>query len=885
MKNIVIGILAHVDAGKTTLAESLLYLSGSIRKLGRVDKKDAFLDNFELERARGITIFSKQAILKAAEKQFVLLDTPGHVDFSTEMERTLQVLDYAILVISGIDGVQAQTKTLWRLLNRYQIPVFLFINKMDLQTADQDKLLKDVKTQLSESCVVFGQPQAEDFYEQVALADEALLEAYLERGQIDNLHLREAIRARRLFPCFFGSALKLKGVETLLQGMTDYTVVPAYPPEFAAKVYKISRDEQGNRLTHLKITGGKLKVKDVLGNGVWEEKVNQIRIYSGERYETAQEVEAGMVCAVTGLTQTKPGEGLGTEQNLVLPLLEPILTYQIVLPSGCDPRAMLPKLRQLEEEEPALQIVWDEQLQEIRVQVMGEMQCEILQKLILARFGLEVTFAAGKIVYKETITNVVEGVGHFEPAGRYAEVQLLLEPGERGSGLQFADNCSDDLLDKKWRQLILTHLQEKVHKGVLTGSAITDMKITLTAGRAHNKLSDGGDFREAVDRAVRQGLMEAESLLLEPYYAFQLELPEQMAGRALTDIERMSGTCRIAHLTEETAVLTGTAPVVELRHYQQEVQAYTGGRGRLYCSMQGYDACHNPDEVIERIGYDAEQDTANPTGSVFYEHGSSLVVPWDKVKDYMHGESVLQSRPNVPSLTAAAKTAYQGQNWLEPEEVDKILQQTYFANQGKSSQGQKRRPAAENGSKTNEIMRAEKADKAEYLLVDGYNIIFAWDELRELAADNLDAARAKLLDYLSKYQNVRKNIILVVFDAYRVPRQTEEIIDHDELRVIFTRENQTADQYIEKFARENQEKYEITVATSDSLEQMIIRGDGCTVISAAELKEEIDSTNVRVMQVYREKQVSKPNRLKDVLSETSQQQMAEFIGDQGEAEE
>jgi len=623
MKKLVIGILAHVDAGKTTLSESMLYLSGRIRKLGRVDNKDAYLDTNELERARGITIFSKQAVFDIDDIQITLLDTPGHVDFSAEMERTLQVLDYAILVISGADGVQAHTKTLWHLLTIHKLPVFLFVNKMDQKQTDKDKLMMELKEQLGDGCVEFGAAESESFYDQLAMCDEIMMEEYLEKGQISTSYIGEAIKERKVFPCFFGSALKLDGIEKFMEAIAKYAKTPRYSDEFGAKIFKISRDEQGNRLTHMKLTGGKLRVRDILTNGEWKEKVNQIRIYSGEKYEAVSEVDAGSVVAVTGLSKTRPGEGLGSEKDSKPPILEPVLLYQIILPEGCDPRVMIPKLRQIEEEEPELHIVWDEQLQEIQVQVMGEVQIEILQSIIKSRFGVDVTFDSGRIVYKETIANTVEGVGHFEPLGHYAEVHLLLEPGERGSGLKYDVNCSEDYLSQSWQRLILTHLKEKTHKGVLTGSAITDMKITLVAGKAHNKHTEGGDFREATYRAVRQGLKEAESILLEPYYAFWLEVPEKMVGRAMTDIEKMHGTCEISQIKGETAVLTGSAPVVTMRNYHKEVIAYTKGLGRLFCNLKGYEPCHNTQKVIELIGYDSERDVENPTGSVFCTHGGS----------------------------------------------------------------------------------------------------------------------------------------------------------------------------------------------------------------------------------------------------------------------
>lgn len=649
MKKLVIGILAHVDAGKTTLSESILYRSGLLRKPGRVDNGDAFLDTYALEKARGITIFSKQANFKWKSMEVSLLDTPGHVDFSAEMERSLQVLDAAVLVISGADGVQGHTQTLWQLLKRYGIPVFLFINKMDQPGTDKEAIQKELKDRLDEGCVDFSGEMDEAFYEQAAMCDEAALEQFLEEDRLEEEQLIQLIRERKLFPCFYGSALKLTGVDEFLDGLDRYTVQPVYPQEFGAKIFKIVRDDQGNRLTYMKITGGSLKVKSMLTNAgaedklrpgqeVWEEKVNQIRIYSGDKYELINEAQAGTVCAVTGLGHTRPGEGLGVEQASAAPLLEPVLTYQVKLPEGCEVPVILPRLRQLEEEEPALHIVWDERLQEIQAQVMGEVQIEILKSLIQDRFGVAVEFGAGHIVYKETIADRVEGVGHFEPLRHYAEVHLLLEPAERGSGLQFASDCSEDILDRNWQRLVLTHLEEKEHRGVLTGAPITDMKITLLTGRSHLKHTEGGDFRQATYRAVRQGLMQAHSILLEPWYAFRLEVPEKLVGRAMTDIEKMNGSFNAPFTEGDMAVLTGVCPVVTMRDYQKEVIAYTKGYGRLFCSLKGYEPCHNALEVMEQSGYDPERDTENPTGSVFCAHGAGFVVPWDKVTDYMHLE-------------------------------------------------------------------------------------------------------------------------------------------------------------------------------------------------------------------------------------------------------
>ncbi len=879
MKKLVVGIVAHVDAGKTTLSESFLYLSGKTRKLGRVDNQDAFLDHFELERTRGITIFSKQAHLEVGDTHITLLDTPGHVDFSTEMERTLRVLDYAILVISGADGVQGHTKTLWRLLSVYRIPIFLFINKMDQNGTDRGKIMLELKKQLSEGCVDFGQEGSDSFYDQLAMCDEGMMEAYLEAGQAELPQIKDAIRKRKVFPCYFGAALKLEGVEAFLHGVVKYAQNPSYPDEFGAKIYKIARDEQGGRLTYMKITGGRLKVRDVLTNGVWTEKVNQIRIYSGQKFEAVNEAEAGSVCAVTGMTQTKPGEGLGAEKTYGSPVLEPVLSYRIILPEDCDPRVMLPKLRQIEEEDPQLNILWNEHVNEIQVQIMGEVQLEILQSMIQSRFGVGVSFDSGRIVYKETITGTVEGVGHFEPLRHYAEVHLLLESGERGSGLRFKEECSDDILAKSWKNLILSHLEEKSHKGVLTGSAITDMTITLVSGRANNKHTQGGDFREAAWRAVRHGLKQAESILLEPYYAFELELPENMVGRAMTDLEKMHGTCRISSIGDGIAVLSGHAPVVTMNNYQMEVTAYTRGLGRLFCTLEGYGICHNTEEVIEAMGYDSERDVGNPTGSVFCANGAGFLVPWNEVKQHMHVESFLEQRPERPQEAAERRAARTDERWLEPEEVDRIFKQTFYANQKEKTMWQKRKLIAENYFDQIAYNRKLKETKEEYLLVDGYNMIFAWPDLKELAQENMDSARTKLLDMLSKYKGIRKYTIIAVFDAYRVARHQEEILDYDNIHVVFTRTAQTADQYIERFAHDNQSKYDITVATSDGLQQIIIRGAGCAVLSARELREQIEIANESVLQAYRDKKPADRNVLRDALSEESKQQMEDLLND------
>jgi small GTP-binding protein len=876
MNKLVIGILAHVDAGKTTLSESMLYVSGKIGKLGRVDNKDAFLDTNELERARGITIFSKQAIFELSETLITLLDTPGHVDFSAEMERTLQVLDYAILVISGADGVQGHTNTLWRLLDMYQIPVFLFINKMDQNGTDKNKLMQEIKRQLNDGCIEFGQVQTDDFYDQLAMCDEIIMDAYIETGHIETWQIKKAVRERKVFPCFFGSALKLEGIEQFMQSIVKYATIPSYPDEFGAKILKITRDEQGNRLTHLKLTGGKLKVRDVLTNGGWEEKVNQIRIYSGQKFTAVNDIEAGSVFAVTGLSQTRPGEGLGIEKASNTPVLEPVLSYQVILPEGCDPRAMIPKLRQIEEEEPELHIVWDEQLQEIQVQIMGEVQIEILQSLIQSRFGIAVSFDAGRIVYKETIASVVEGVGHFEPLRHYAEVHLLLEPGEPGSGLQLGVKCSEDVLGKSWQRLVLTHLEEKSHKGVLTGSAITDMKITLVSGRAHNKHTEGGDFREATYRAVRQGLKESESVLLEPYFSFQLELPEKMVGRAMTDIEKMHGTCEISRTNGEMSVLVGSAPVITMKNYQKEVVAYTKGIGRLFCTLNGYEPCHNAEEVIQSIGYDSENDIGNPTGSVFCANGSGFLVGWDEVKNYMHVESYLKKKGDLPQETVPNHASYIEERHISLDEIDQIINSTFYANQGRKSTWKIRKTARDSYFEPSNYIARQKEVKEEYLLVDGYNVIYAWPELKGLAEENMDGARIRLLDSLSNYQGIRKCRIIVVFDAYRVQGHLEEVIDYHNIHVVYTKETQTADQYIEKFAHDNQIKYNITVATSDGLQQIIIRGAGSALLSARELKDEIDETFARIKKEYQEIQGRDRNYLIDALSPEAKQQMKEL---------
>jgi small GTP-binding protein len=1007
-KRLVCGILAHVDAGKTTLAEGILYLTGSIRKLGRVDHQDAFLDNFELERARGITIFSKQAEVALGEVPVTLMDTPGHVDFSAEMERTLQILDYAILVISGADGVQGHVETLWRLLERYQIPVFLFVNKMDQPGTDRGALMQELTKRLDGRCVdftplavcsgsgmhVFGgstagtersaehteafvtEKEVEEFYENLAMCDEGLLERYLESGTVTEEEIAALIGDRKVFPCYFGSALKMQGVEELLDGIAAYGRPPRYGDAFGARVFKITRDAQGNRLTHMKITGGTLKVKDLLTNrhdagaaasgnakegqpsavearteqsgairaGAvkavqhpgrpravedWEQKVDQIRIYSGSSFRAVQEVCAGTVCAVTGLDHTYAGEGLGAETEAELPLLEPVLSYRIELPPECDVHRTFLQLRQLEEEEPELHIVWDEQLGEIHAQLMGEVQIEVLKNIIFERFGIRVEFGAGNIVYKETIAAPVEGVGHFEPLRHYAEVHLLLEPAERGSGLQFAAKCSEDLLDGNWQRLVLTHLEEKQHRGVLTGSEITDLHITLIAGRAHQKHTEGGDFRQATYRAVRQGLRSAESVLLEPVYEFRIEVPAESVGRAMTDIQKMCGSFEPPMIEGELAVISGTAPVVTMRGYQTELISYTKGRGRMVCALKGYEPCHNAQEVIAERGYDAEADLENPTGSVFCAHGAGFIVDWDEVRDYMHidsgwrpgetAEELLESGQNTGrawsrggvSAEADGMTGYEntsdrigygagfagvsdgnvpdssrfgnrsngnpasggrkrasqtgkGYSGLvaDEKELEEIFARTYGAVPRERNRYAKSRrveaPAVH--------YRAPRTEaQEEYLLVDGYNIIFAWEELRELAKTNIDAARDRLMDIMCNYQGYKKNHLILVFDAYKVAGGRGEVFAYHNIHVVYTKEAETADQYIEKTVRLIDKKYRVTVATSDALEQIIILGAGAVRMSAAGLLEETQRMEQEIRETYLNRQTGGKNYLSEHL--------------------
>lgn len=893
----VLGILAHVDAGKTTLSEAMLYTTGQIRTLGRVDHQDAYLDTDEQERKRGITIFSKQARLK----DWTLLDTPGHVDFSAEMERTLQVLDYAILVISGTDGVQGHTRTLWRLLRHYEIPTFIFVNKMDLPGADRAFVQTQLKKELSDGCVDFTQSQEAEgeltdaFYEEIAVCGEDFLDEYMHNGEIAIDHIAEGITQRLVFPCFYGSALRLEGIETFLTGLSRYMRKPDYGSDFAARVYKIGRDVRGARLTYLKVTGGKLRVKERISYDGLEEKVDQIRLYSGDKYETTEELAAGEVCAVTGLTATYPGQGLGAEQATSAPLLEPVLNYQIRLPQDVNPVEMMGKLKLLEEEDPQLHILWNEQLQEIHVQMMGQVQIEVLTQLIKERFGVVVAFGQGNIVYKETIAKPVEGIGHFEPLRHYAEVHLLLEPAEPGSGIQVSSVCSEDVLDLNWQRLIATHVTEREHPGVLTGSVLTDVKVTILTGRAHTKHTEGGDFRQATYRAIRQGLKSTRSVLLEPMYAFSLEVPQETVGRAMTDLKQRCGMFDSPQFVSgshgDMAVLTGKVPVSTMQDYSAEVAAYTSGKGHLTLELAGYDVCHNSEEVIASIGYDSEADTANPTGSVFCAHGAGFLVPWDEVDRYMHLERVIDSNQytlaagngRTYDMTGAAYSAGEADSltgikrrgsWeksvsnMSSLELDKELADVYAREFGMSREDmeeQERRkwsqkkpdklkaPTVKHDKKGNPIYPA-KGPQERMLVVDGYNIIFAWKDLNELSRVNIASARDRLKDILLNYQGYEGCRLVVVFDAYKVKDNAgkKEFYDGRRKRqgagnpsgdigieVVYTRTDETADAYIERLVHDEKGHYHISVATNDGLEQLTVMSQGALRMSAENLREEI----------------------------------------------
>ena len=883
-----VGILAHVDAGKTTLSEQILYRTGKLRKVGRVDHQDAFLDNFELERARGITIFSKQALFELDHRDITLLDTPGHVDFSAEMERTLQVLDYAILIISGADGVQGHTQTLWKLLQTYHIPTFLFVNKMDQDGTDRDALCLELKKKLSDGCIIFDDDKEKSlFYEEIAMTDEDALDQYMEENLVDQTTISQLIREQKVYPVYYGSALKGEGVEALLSGLDTLTIPPVYHREFGAKVFKITRGDQGERLTHLKITGGSLKVKTAFGN---LGKADQIRSYHGKKYTLLEEAVAGTVCAVTGLDGTSAGQGLGREEMAGLPVLEPVLSYQMILPEGADIPRVLQDLRILEEEEPMLHASWDSHLMEIHVQLMGQVQTEILKSIMLSRFHLEVDFGPGKILYKETIQKPVIGIGHYEPLRHYAEVQLLIEPGERGSGLVCQSRCSEDLLDKNWQRLILTHIEEKEHLGVLAGMPLTDVTISILAGRAHKKHTEGGDFRQATYRAIRQGLKKAESILLEPWYTYQLEVPSNQVGRAMTDIQQMQGTLEPAQTDGEYTILTGIAPAVGLQDYQKEVWTYTKGKGRLSLRLQGYLPCHNQDEVLDALDYDSERDLDNPTGSVFCAHGAGYVVPWDKVGEYAHikekteyisgimdsvspyiGTARREPAKNIYGEDASFHAIYQREFGKAMEKEEKRRQQEMktlvFTGRDKDKSGK-----TEKETQTDRKDR-QKTPEKRYLLVDGYNIIFAWEELKTLAEADLGAARLKLMDILSNYQGFIGDILILVFDAYKVEGNRGEIFRYHNIHVVFTKEKETADQYIEKTTHEIARKYQVRVATSDSLEQVIVMGQGAQRISAEDFYDEID----RVEKIIRKTNLERRDKGKNYLLDYAPEELAGII--------
>ena len=852
-KQLVVGILAHVDSGKTTLSEALLYRAGVIRKLGRVDHKDAFLDTDALEKARGITIFSKQALLKAGSTNITLLDTPGHVDFSTETERTLQVLDYAVLVVSGTDGVQSHTETLWRLLRRYHIPTFVFINKMDLPGPGKEALLAQLAHRLGDGFVDFGAPQ-EERDEALAVCDERLMEKVLDAGALTAEDIIPAIARRHVFPCWFGAALKLEGVDELLAGLDEYTRPAPALEAFGARVFKVSQDEQGGRLTWLRVTGGELKVKAQLTGEVdgepWAEKANQLRLYSGVKYTLAESIGPGQVCAVTGLTKARPGTGLGAERDGDLPILEPVLSYQVLLPEGTDVHAALAKLHRLEEEEPQLHVVWNETLGEIHVQLMGEIQLEVLKSLLAERYGLDVSFGPGGILYKETITEAIEGVGHYEPLRHYAEVHLKLEPLPRGSGMQFDTDCREEELDKNWQRLVLTHLEEKTHLGVLIGAPLTDMKITLIAGRAHLKHTEGGDFRQATYRAVRQGLMMANQIkktqLLEPWYSFRLEVPAENIGRAMSDVQRMEGSFDPPETAPDgqTAALTGVAPVAAMRSYPMEVVSYTRGRGHLSLTLDGYRPCHNAAEVIAAVGYEPEHDLDNLADSVFCSHGAGFVVPWEQVRSHMHVDSGWgHTAPAAEEAAARPRRMAAYRATLEEDaELLKIFERTYGPI--------KRDPLAA----FRPVQKRERPDfnaeqwtiAPEYLLVDGYNIIFAWDELNALAKESLDAARHRLMDILCNYQGFKKCVLILVFDAYRVPGSTGSIEQYHNIHVVYTKEAETADMFIERVTHEIGKGRRVRVATSDGMEQVIILGHGALRVSARMFHDEVQEVEKEI---------------------------------------
>ncbi len=857
MKKIAVGILAHVDSGKTTLSEALMYSSGNIGKLGRVDHGNSFLDTFSLERSRGITIFSKQAVLKYGDTLFTLLDTPGHVDFSAETERTLRVLDYAILVISGTDGVQSHTVTLWKLLKKYGIPCFVFVNKMDLFGADKSSIMLSLRSKLGDGFVDFTYTSGDEFFENIALTDEKLLDKYYENGEIEKGDIIAAIRERNIFPCMFGSALKLEGIEKFLERLSEYTVMPDYGDTFGGRVYKISQDDQGSRLTFIKVTGGELKVKEILQSqkNTSGEKVNQIRIYSSDKYTQTDSVGAGTVCAVTGITFTRPGDGLGFERNNTIPVLSPVLNYRVVPPENVDIHTLLEKMRILESEDPQLNVIWDEHHKEIRVQLMGDIQLEILSCIIKDRFGISVTFGKGSIIYKETISDTVEGVGHFEPLRHYAEVHLLISPGKRGSGVVINSKCREDLLDKNWQRLIITHLYEKTHRGVLIGAPVTDVEITLISGRAHAKHTEGGDFRQATYRAVRQGLRTAKSVLLEPYYEFTLEVPTENIGRAMTDIQRMFGSFDTPDQNGEFSVITGYAPVSTMSDYSREVASYTHGRGRFSCSLKGYEPCHNSEEIISASAYDPDADTDDPCDSVFCSHGAGHTVKWNEVTDYMHLPSVLvpETYDNTSGSSAEelfSKCRNQSDVFALDKELMQIFERTYGAvrKRGGESSGSFTSYDKKTGS-SYKRREAKNYDGEEYVLVDGYNVIFSWENLGKLAKDNIDAARSALVNILCNYQGYKKCELILVFDAYKVKGSVGEVETIGGINVVYTKEAETADMYIEKVSHKLAKNHRVRVVTSDGMEQLIILGGGALRVSSRAFLEEVERAQAEIRDI------------------------------------
>lgn len=846
MKRITLGILAHVDSGKTTLSEAMLFKAGEIRTLGRVDHRDAFLDTNQIERDRGITIFSKQAVLGLRDAQITLLDTPGHVDFSAETERVLWALDAAVLVISGSEGVQSHTKTLWRLLGEHAVPTFVFINKMDIATSSEDEIISALGTAMGGGFVNFNKDGEESFFEEAALCSETLCNTYLENGTITDDEIARAVSNRKIFPCYFGSALKTDGVDELLKGTQKYTEYNGENPGFGARVFKISEDEKGNRLTHMKITGGVLKVRDKLCIGETEEKVNEIRIYSGEKYKSVQEAFPGDVCAVCGITAAKGGMGLGFEKNSPVLTLEPVFNYRVILKDGTDPRVALAKLKKLEEEETQLRARWNAAVGEISIQLMGEVQLEVLQRILMERFSLDVEFAQGSIIYKETIASPCEGVGHYEPLRHYAEVHLLLEPLKRGAGILFDTDCSEDNLAKNWQRLILTHLNEKRHVGVLTGSAITDMRITLKSGKAHLKHTEGGDFRQATYRAVRHGLRTAESVLLEPYYDFVLEIPPETVGRAMTDLEQMGAKMTPPDLIGDMSVIKGSAPVRLIRSYQRNVTSYTHGTGKLSYSFSGYGECTDADRIIEEIGYNADADIENTADSVFCEHGAGFNVPWHQVTEYMHLESIFSTKTEViePRPIVRKSSAV-----YDEDELMAIFERTYGKIVRKNHNAMR---TPKDITPQKKVRSVPQKQGPGYMLIDGYNIIFAWDELKKVAGDSLEDARNMLIDRVCSYKALRPYEVILVFDAYKVKGNRGEVEKIHNITVVYTKEAQTADAYIEKAAYELGKKHQVQVATSDGLEQMIILGSGAVRITAAAFIKEMEEVEREIGDIIRQ---------------------------------